>query len=52
MVIDIVELATVDIEGRWVVVMVQGSRWHWGEGGRHWSCMGWTCLLGVVVVMG
>ena len=52
MVIDIVELVMVDIKERWVVVTVQGSRWHWGEGGQHWSCMGWTCLLGVVVVMG
>ena len=52
MVIDIVELVMVDIKERWVVVTVRGSRWHWGEGGQHWSCMGWTCLLGVVVVMG
>ena len=52
MVIDIVESVMVDIEERWVVVMVRGSRSHWGEGGRHWSCMGWTCLLGVVVVVG
>ena len=39
-------LVMVDIEERWVVVMVQGSRWHWGEGGQHWSCMGWTCFIG------
>ena len=52
MVIDTVGSVMVDIEERWVVVMVRGSRWHWGEGGQHWSCMGWTYLLGVVVVMG
>ena len=45
MVIGIVGLVMVDIEERWVVVMVRGSRWRWGEGGQHWSCMGWTCLL-------
>ena len=54
-VIGIVELVMVDIEERWVVVVrVQGSRWHWGEGGQHWSCMGRHdgCLLGIVVVVG
>ena len=46
-VIGIVELVMVDIEERWVVVVrVQGSRWHWGEGGQHWSCTGWTCFIG------
>ena len=42
MVIGIEGWVTVGIEGRWVVVRVQGSRWHWGEGGQHLSCMGWT----------
>ena len=42
MVIGIVGLVMVDIEGRWVVVRVQGFRWHWGEGGQHWNRMGWT----------
>ena len=42
MVTGIVGLVMVGIEGKWVVVKVQGSRWHWGEGGQHWSCMGWT----------
>ena len=43
MVIGIEGWVTVGIGGMWVVVeRVQGSRWHWGEGGRHWSCTGWT----------
>ena len=41
-VIGIVGWVMVGIEVRWVVVKVQGSRWHWDEGGQHWSCTGWT----------
>ena len=41
-VIGIVGLVMVGIEGRWEVVRVQGSKSRWGEGGQHWSCMGWT----------
>ena len=42
MVTGIVGLVMVGIEGKWVVVKVQGSRWHWGEDGQRWNCMGWT----------
>ena len=29
-------------EERWVVVRVQGYKWHLDGGGQHWSCMEWT----------
>ena len=32
----------VGIEERLVVMRVQECKWPLGEGGQHWSCMGWT----------